>query len=174
MVEKAFKVKHGSKFEKMYFRSEKALDDWGHNAMRFAEKLVGFNGAVLLGDRLTVKLSDDGKSEYADQLMKKEYEGGYSVFKKNSPIQKEYYSEVVVKADWRAMNWGRWWAEKCFEWGGSIRMRRKLWEYNGTVYGYLAAVDNDYAIIKLLDDMEEIKMSEYYAVIEEMEAHNHD
>lgn len=36
-----------------------------------------------------------------------------------------------------------------------------LWDYNGNLYGYL---HSRYDNIKLTDDMEEIKMSEYYKV----------
>ena len=43
-----------------------------------------------------------------------------------------------------------------------------LWDYNGEVYGYL---ESDYEL-KVIEDMEEIKMSEYYKVIEEIENEN--
>lgn len=52
-----------------------------------------------------------------------------------------------------------WWINSI--WSG----RFNLWDYNGEIYGMFEANGD----IKLTEDMEEIKMSEYYKVIEEME-----
>lgn len=71
MVEKAFRAKPGSRFEKMYFRSEKFLDDFGHKLLRFTERMVGYDGEALITDRLIVKLTEEGRREYASQILKK-------------------------------------------------------------------------------------------------------
>lgn len=46
-----------------------------------------------------------------------------------------------------------------------MRGKYNLWDYNGEVYGYLESAYE----LKLTEDMEEIKMSEYYKIIEEIE-----
>lgn len=76
-------------------------------------------------------------------------------------MQKSWNEEVVSKVDFKIINAIRFWYLS-FIFQGNYN----LWDYEGTIYGYLK---NTAGNINLADYMTEIKMSEYYSVIESME-----
>lgn len=97
---------------------------------------------------------------FPNELCKNATKEGLYKFKVNSQTQKLWEKEVISKIDIKAYEAIKFWWINCI-WSG----RYTIWDYNGEVYGMFEAKDN----IQLTDDMEEIKMSEYYKVIEEME-----
>lgn len=108
-----------------------------------------------------VKNYDSTMSEFfPNELCKNANKEGLYKFKVNSSTQKRWEQEVISHIDIEAYNAIKFWWMNCI-WSG----RYTIWDYNGEVYGMFEANED----IKLTDDMEEIKMSEYYKVIEEME-----
>lgn len=74
-------------------------------------------------------------------------------------MQKAWNEEVTSKVDFEAIKAIRFWYFNFINHGSC-----NLWDNNGTVYGYLK--DTYKEEIQLADYMTEIKMSEYYSVIE--------
>lgn len=163
----AFTVKSDSDFYREYFRSKEEKQHF-HNLARtfFAEHDLLDNAGYYQSGILSVQLNDEQKSRFAQQLKKGVDKNGVSVFKKNSPMQKLWMENVTSKIDFKVIDSIRFWYFR-FIGSGSYN----LWDNgNGTIYGYLQ--DNRKDEIILSDCMTEIKMSEYYAAIEALEAAN--
>ena len=88
---------------------------------------------------------------------------GMCQFKKNSKTQKAFDEEVTNYASIHDINCLRSWP---FEYGIYGRVRYNLWMYKNALYGMI----DGHGDISLADFMEEITMSEYYRIIEELEA----
>lgn len=159
-MEKAFKIKKDSKLYQNYFRSEAERKKFKKLGDAFFDK-IGYEGSYTLTNNLMVKnnLSTLFKL-FPNELCKNANKDGLYKFKVKSPTQKRWEKEVISQIDMEAYNAIRFWWMNCI-WSG----RYTIWDYNGEVYGMFEA-QND---IKLTEDMEEIKMSEYYKIIEEME-----
>ena len=157
---KAFKVKKDSKLYQDYFRSEAERKKFKELGDTFFDK-IGYNGAYTLTHNLMVEdyLSTLSKF-FPNELCKYADSNGLYKFKIKSPTQKRWEEEVISKIDMEAYNAIKFWWMNCI-WSG----RYTIWDYNGEVYGMFEAKGD----IKLTDDMKEIKMSEYYRIIEEME-----
>lgn len=99
---------------------------------------------------------------FPNELCKYANEEGLYKFKVKSQTQKRWEQEVINQIDMKAYEALKfWWTECLLFWSG----RYTIWDYKNEVYGILEAKDG----IQLTEDMEEIKMSEYYKIIEEME-----
>ncbi len=83
-------------------------------------------------------------------------------YKSRSALQKAWEDEVFSQIDDQALNNYEFWWIRCINRGSY-----SLWDHGGTVYGYLSSKEDK---PKLPDGAEEIKMSEYYQIIEEIEA----
>ena len=163
MVEVAFKVVKGSKFYNDYFNEKEERQKFHDLAIEFF-KNNGFslNGKYIQCERLRLELTDEEQVKYYSQLMKYRDDYGMCVFKKKSKIQNKWEEEVFNKIDYSKIEKIKFW------WLGYIYVGSySLWDYEGEIYGYLK--NNNKDSIKLSDDMEEIKMSEYYRVMEESE-----
>ena len=159
-MEKAFKVKKDSKLYRDYFISDNEKRKFQKLGDAFFDK-IGYNGAYTLTRNLMVKNSLSTLSEYfPNELCKNANQNGLYKFKVKSPTQKRWEEEVISQIDMEAYNAIKFWWMNCI-WSG----RYTIWDYNGEVYGMFEAKED----IKLTDDMVEIKMSEYYRIIEEME-----
>lgn len=159
-MEKAFKVKKDSKLYQDYFRSKTERKKFKELGDFFFDK-IGYNGAYTLTRNLMIKNYDSTISKFfPNELCKNANKEGLYKFKINSPTQKHWEEEVISQIDMEAYNAIKFWWMNCI-WSG----RYTIWDYNGEVYG-MFETKND---IKLTKDMEEIKMSEYYKIIEEME-----
>lgn len=160
MIEKAFRVKKDSRLYRDYFISDNEKRKFQKLGDAFFDK-IGYDGAYTLTRNLMVKNSLSTLSEYfPNELCKNANPNGLYKFKVKSPTQKRWEEEVISQIDMEAYNAIKFWWMNCI-WSG----RYTIWDYNGEVYGMFEA-KND---IKLTEDMEEIKMSEYYRIIEEME-----
>lgn len=161
MTEKSFKLKRDSELYRKYFISEAEKEKFKTLANAFFDK-IGYEGAYTLSERLHVRDEYFVLDKYFHgELCKNPEAGGLYRFKANSPTQKRWEREVLDKIDFKAYRATNFWYFKCF-----MRGKYSLWDYNDDVYGYIES-DGE---INLTDDMEEIKMSEYYRVIEEMGA----
>lgn len=154
-MEKAFKVKKDSRLYNNYFISKSEKERFRQLANSFFDS-IGYDGRYTLTRRLMV----DQSELFPNELCKTQTREGLYRFKINSPTQKQWEQEVVDKIDMKSCNCNDFWYLDCL-----MRGKYSLWDYNGEVYGYL---ESDYEL-KLTEDMEEIKMSEYYRIIEEIE-----
>jgi len=160
MVEQAFKVVPGSDFALKYIvaLSEKkkfvSLADAFFKNHNLNPEKYGLLGG------LRMSMDDDERKKFESQLRKDLDESGLVVFKKKSPMQKAWEEEVVSKIDFDAKDCVKFW------WISYImRGSYALWDHKGEIYGLLT--DKSASEIKLTDDMIPIKMSEYYAAMEE-------
>ena len=154
-MEKAFKAKHNSNLYNNYFTSKSEKEKFRQLANSFFDS-IGYDGGYTLTRRLLVNRPE----LFSNELCKTQTREGLYRFKLNSPTQKRWEQEVVDKVDMKACNCNDFWYFDCLMCG-----KYNLWDYNGEVYGYLESKGD----INLTEDMEEIKMSEYYRIIEEIE-----
>lgn len=154
-MEKAFKVKKDSRLYNNYFISKSEKERFRQLANSFFDS-IGYDGRYTL----TRRLMADQSELFSNELCKTQTREGLYRFKINSPTQKQWEQEVVDKVDMKTCNCNDFWYFDCL-----MRGKYNLWDYNGEVYGYL---ESD-CELKLTEDMEEIKMSEYYRIIEEIE-----
>ena len=162
MKEIAFVINPDSEFYDKYFKAKEEKQHFHELVRKFFEKndLLD-SGEYYQAGFLGLKLNTEQKKRYAEQLKKYDDENGMSIFKKKSPMQREWDEDVVSKVDFEIIN-----AIKFWYFGFINRGSYNLWDYNGSVYGYLK--DNHKEEIQLADYMTEIKMSEYYSVIESL------
>lgn len=163
MKEIAFIVKKDSEFYNQYFKAKLERQYFHDLARRFFEKHDLMDSAEYYQtESLGLKLNTEQKKRFADQLKKHDDENGMSIFKKKSDMQKSWNDEVTSKVNFDVINAMRFWYFP-FIYHGSYN----LWDDNyGTIYGYLKDIFKEE--IGLADYMTEIKMSEYYSVIEEL------
>ncbi len=162
MKEIAFIVNPNSEFYNKYFKAKEERQRFHDLARVFFEKydLVD-SGEYYQTKFLGMKLNTEQKERFANQLKKYDDENGMSRFKKNSPMQKSWDDDVISKIDFDIIN-----AMKFWYFGFIGQGSYNLWDNKGTIYGYLK--DNNSNEIKLADYMTEIKMSEYYSMIESL------
>ena len=163
MVEVVFKVVKESKLYNDYFLCKEEKQKF-HDLAREFFKRNGFleKGSYIQSERLHIELTDEEQEKYSSQLMKYYDNYGMCVFKKKSKIQKKWEEEVYNKVDHSKIEKIKFWWLVYISVGSYA-----LWDYEGDIYGCLKDKSKD--SIKLSDDMEEIKMSEYYRVMEESE-----
>ena len=161
MREIAFIVKKDSKMYESYMIEKTEKQRFHNFAYDFFEKRdFGKGDKYILSERLSLELDSEHIEKYKNQLIA-DRDDGFSRFKLNSKIQKEWESEVVSKCDMNKLRHNSIWYYD-FIYSGSSAM----WDYQGQVYGYLSSKHED---IKTCDDMKIIKLSEYYKIIEEIE-----
>lgn len=165
MKELAFTVKHDSEFYKQYFHMKEAKQHFHELALDFFEKRgISKNGKYCIYPVLHMELSDDEYEKYRSQIMKERDKNGLYIFKKKSKMQQEWAAEVVNKSDMEAIDSISSWYWGCI--GNCGRYAYALWSNGEEIYGYLESKNND---LKVPEYAQQIKMSEYYAVIESLE-----
>lgn len=164
MKEIAFIVNPNSEFYNQYFKAKEEKQRLHELAKKFFEKYDLVDGGKYYQTKfLGMQLNAEQKERFANQLRKRDDEYGMSRFKKNSPMQKSWSEEVASKIDFDVIDAVKFWYFGLISCGSY-----NLWDNKGTIYGYLK--DNYInENISLRDDMKEIKMSEYYSVIESLE-----
>ena len=157
-----FTVKPESQFYAEYFASKAEKKRCRDLAIPFLEK-YGIEGKCYMADFLAIEPTDRDVKMYGTQILKNPDRKGIRRFKRNSPIEKAWESEVAAHVNFNVL-------EKCDLWffdfieAGMYR----LWDWNGTIYGYLEnKYDRD--IIPNERWMQPIKVSEYYAAVEAYE-----
>lgn len=160
MKEIAFTVNPDSELYNKYFEADKERQRFHCLARAFFEKYdLLDSGNYYQTEFLGLELNAEQKKRFAEQLKKYDDENGMSIFKKRSSMQKAWNEEVTSKVDFEAIKAIRFWYFNFINHGSC-----NLWDNNGTVYGYLK--DTYKEEIQLADYMTEIKMSEYYSIIE--------
>lgn len=164
MKEIAFVVKPDSEFYNKYFKAKEEKQHFHNLARVFFKKYDLIDNAEYYQAKfLGLKLNSEQKKRFAGQLKKYDDENGMSIFKKNSAMQKAWNEEVVSMVNFEVINAVKFWYLGFLSHGSY-----NLWDYNDSIYGHLK--DSYKEEIQLTDYMTEIKMSEYYSVIESFES----
>lgn len=160
MVEQAFKVKKDSDFYNQYFAATSERKRFHQLANDFLAANNLDPKKYCLTQTLRMSLTDQERDQFRSQISKRQDENGLWTFHKRSPIQKAWEENVASQVDHERISFLRFWYLPYIMHGSYA-----LWDFNGEVYGLLT--DKSASEIKLDDDFEPIKMSEYYKVIEE-------
>ena len=159
--EKAFIAKPDSKLYKDYFIERKENQKFHELALNFFKGLNLSEGRkYCIGKRLMVELTEEEYSQYKHQLLKDKKEGLY-VFKKNSNLQKAWEINVVSQCNMNYIYLTQFWYWDFISVGSY-----SLWNDETTLYGYVHSKNGE---LNIPYYVEEIKLSEYYAKIEEKE-----
>lgn len=162
MKEIAFTVNPDSELYNKYFEAKKEKQHFHDLARMFFEKYdLLDSGGYYQSRSLGLELNAEQKKRFAEQLKKDDDKNGISIFKKKSPMQKAWNEEVTSKVNFEVINAIGFWYFDFINCGSY-----NFWDNNGIVYGYLK--DTYKEEIQLADYMTEIKMSEYYSVIESL------
>lgn len=165
MSEKAFIVKQGSDLYNQYFRAREETLKFNDLAREFNNKYnVCKSNVFALSSSLSAKMDCEERSRFASQIKKNYSKWGLTEFKVRSEMQTRWTAEVANKVDFHVISEQRGWFFSYALGGG--RWSYNMWHNGDTVYGYLE-VKGDGEII-LSDDMEEIKMSDYYKAMEQV------
>jgi len=161
MVEQAFRVAKDSPLYKEYFEAHAEKQKFHDLAKLFFEahdlmQNMGYYQTAYLA----LQLTDEQREKYSTQLKKLIDNNNMSYFKKNCPMSREWWETVVSKVDLDTMD--KLW---CWYWPYINKGQYSLWNYKDQLYGYLK--DDHKDKLELSDYMEPIKMSEYYAIMEE-------
>ena len=161
MKEIAFKVVKDSGLYKSYFEELSEKQKFHDLARAFFEKHELIDKSTYYqSETLWLSLTEEQRERFKGQIKKYTDDNGMSIFKKTSPMQKEWNEDVVSKVNFYTLRQNDFW------YGGIISHGRyALWDYDGEVYGYL--YDKYKEEIQLPEYLTEIKMSEYYSVIEQ-------
>lgn len=154
----AFKVKQDSEFYRKYFEAKEEREKLKGLALPFFEK-HGIDGRFYQSKTLGVKIPREQRDKFEGQIRKNPDRYGFYSFKVKSPIEKEWEETVTNNIDFERLEQvDFWWLQHITQ--GSYN----LWDEDGEIYGFLCAkAEREF---KPDDFMEEIKLSEYYAVIE--------
>ena len=154
----AFRVKRDSEFYKQYFEAKEEREKLKGLARPFFEK-HGIDGRFYQSETLSVKLTREQRDKFEGQIRKNPDSKGFYFFKVKSPIEKEWEETVTNHIDFNRLEQvDLWWL------GHIMQGTYNLWDADGEIFGFLCNKLDE----KFKPDafMEEIKLSEYYAVIE--------
>lgn len=158
MGEVAFKVVPGSKMYDRYFTAKEEKEKFHQLAKAFFIKHNLYDDcAYLQTDYLALELKPKDKKRFAQQLKKHPNKLGMWLFKKNSPMQKEWTNDVVSHIAFEKLHCNRFWYFNLSRGG-----RYALWHQENEIYGYLDSEYDDFS--ELPDYLERIPLSEYYRV----------
>jgi hypothetical protein len=164
LVEKAFEVLPSAELYKLYFASWEEKNKFHSLAREFFDKYGLLsddhnNGYYIMKD-LRTQLCEADREKYASQLKKLVDKNNMYYFKQNSAMNKAWNAEVSSKCDMDKID-GTWFWYLPFINKGM----HSLWCVGDRLYGYL--MDEHKDDIQLMEWMRPIKMSEYYAILEE-------
>ena len=163
-TELAFIVNVDSDFYKLYMTGTFEKIKFVDLAKKFGAEVLKIDGLTCsLTRRLAIKLNEEQKETFANQICKQPTSNGLSIFKKNSTVQKRWEAEVINQINFNLLNKLKFWYMP-YTSNGSY----SLWNHHGTIYGYLSTNNNKE--ISCPKFAIEIPMSEYYRALEEAEA----
>lgn len=154
--EKAFILDKSCKLSKNCMAAQKERNKFHQLAKNFAEK--HFAAKEMTYKMHSTLICD---KEIPGQVCKNKTDGLFR-YKKNSDTQKAWEAEVTSQIDFSPLKETSFWY-----WGLITVGAYNLWSYKDIVYGYLYDKQKE---PKLPDGATEIKMSDYYKIIEELEA----
>lgn len=165
MIEQAFIVNKSAPLYKSHFMAVAERQKFHVLARSFFDKYAfvqeeGKTGYYIAED-LRMQLAESDREKYASQLTKLIDKNDLSYFKRNSKMNKAWQKEVVSLCDFKVIE-GTW----CWYFPYIGQGSYALWHSGNVLYGYLS--DKNKTTLDLPEWMEPIKMSEYYAVQEEL------
>lgn len=175
MSELAFIVEKGSKVYKDYFTQKAEQTLFQKKAKEFFDNHFGNSPRKYrMAKQLTCSLSEEEQAAYTSQLKQDSAGKELKSFLARSPMNKAWKREVYdcVSDDKLSAN-EFWWINLSSSLGCAGRMSFSLWDNgNGELYGYFGC---QYGIkeINLPDGYRQIKLSEYYAEKERLDALSH-
>lgn len=155
--EVAFQLSNNSELYKHYMNANEEKE-------KFRELVKSFSDKHFDTDSLTYQMTRTlcCDKDTPGQTCKTKVNGLYK-YKQKSATQKDWEDEVVSKIDFDKLRSIDFW------YSGLINRRSRgryaLWQYEGAVYGYLFCECGEPS---LPDGANEIRMSEYYKVIEKI------
>lgn len=163
MVEQAFRVTKGSKLYNEYFETHAEKQKMHNLARVFFEKhdLLNEGLSYCLREGLVMQLTNEQREKYASQLKKQTDVNNMCYFKKASPMYKEWAASVVSSVDMKIIDQMYFW-----HWPYINQGQYTLWHHDEELYGFLS--DYHKEKLELPDYMEPLKMSEYYAIKEQI------
>ena len=171
-MEIAFRVIPESNMYRNYFAQQNEENKFIQLATEFLNKYFekDNNHKFSLRSQLTMTLTDAEHEEFKPQLCKKpDTSGRYTlwVFKQKSDINKKWQEEVCKYINGKRLDANRFWA---FEFPGYGRKRSVMWDdCCGNVYGYYSVSDSSATEENLTEDIERIKLSQYFLAKETYE-----
>ena len=164
MAEAGFRVKKDTDFYKNYFQAKEEKKKWRKLAKSFFIDcgLEDRNRNFYLTTYLAVNLNSEERKIFENQLRTTTDKNGLWRFKAKSKMQKDWNKKVVSKVNLELIVDIELWF-----WNFATVGNYALWDYKGEIYGYL--MDKYKDKIELADYMAQIKLSEYYTIIEEIE-----
>lgn len=168
MVVVAFTVDKDSDFAKRYIETKLETQCFRKLASEFFKKhgLFG-DGKYYKSESLIVELTEEQREKFSDQLKKTTTRSGFYMFKAKSKMQKQWEEEVAKKVDFKVLGQMDLWYFDYIHHGAYA-----LWDYEGVIYGCLES--RHQREINLPGYFKQIKLSEYYAVIEKAEEKNNE
>lgn len=168
MVVVAFTVDKDSDFAKRYIETKLETQCFRKLANEFFKKYDLLDSQrYYKSETLAVELTEEQREKFSDQLKKNPNRNGFYVFKAKSKMQKEWEEEVAKKVDFKILDQMDLWYFDYIHHGAYA-----LWDYEGVIYGCLES--RHQREISLPDYFKQIKLSEYYAVIEKAEEKNNE
>lgn len=168
-MEVAFRVKKDSDLYRKYFLEKAEKERAAKLGSQFMEDHLPGVNVYAMRRQLTVELTDEQRDEFSDQLKAKgeASQGHYFyTFKKNSPMNKLWVEEVYNKLDNAAITGMFFWFRDFFP-HASFKCSTSIWDgKDGEVYGLVETKDPQ-TCLQVPVYVERIKMSEYYARLEE-------
>ena len=160
-MERAFIVNKGSEMYKTFFLAKAEKKRGYELADPFFEEYGLFveqkEPLFKLSECLCIKLTDSIARKYEKHLKIQKIDGLH-VFKRKSGLNLEWISKVYSKVDHSIINKSRSWAFGCT----SGRYQYALWEHNSDIYGIVESMNE----VNLPEGTTEIKVSEYYSIME--------
>lgn len=156
----AFKVKHDSEFYGKYFAAKEEREKFKCVARQFFDK-HRIDGRFYQSKTLSVKIPQEQLEKFAGQFRKNPDRKGFYLAKAKSPIEKEWEEIVTNHIDFKRL-------EQCdFWWLGHVCSGSyNMWDFHGEIYGYI--YNNAGVEFKPDAFMEQVKLSKYYSVIEQI------
>jgi len=158
-MEIAFKVNQDSDFYKKYFEAKNEKQKFQDLAILFFEKHGLSAKKYLQTKRLCVQMTQEELNKFKTDVLNKTNTVGLQGFKINSELNKIWLQDVYNKINENVLKGVDFWWVGCFNNCGNY----SLWDYNKEVYGMLLANDK----VFLPENTTQIKMSEYYKIVEE-------
>ena len=163
---KCFKISSDSKFVQDYTQYEKNLQaqhDYVHNFLK--EHEIEAPRYYVKGKNLFIEATDNDIAKYGSQLKIPQSPHGFRGFKKNSQIGKLFANADIKLLSYLDKPKLNYCIDLCKVVGGQVKWTEFYFEYDGQHYIKIESEVID--VSNLPDWLAEMKVSEWYAVLEE-------
>lgn len=164
MVEVAFRVAKGTDFYNQFFQAQAEKQKFHDLAREFFERHDLMDGPCQYYQcrALGIEMNETQKFRFQSQIRKDRDKNNITFFKKRSPMQAAWTQDVIEKVDMTLLD-----RQSLWYWPYIGCGEYALWSAGDEIYGFLK--DRNQTQIQMAAWMIPIKMSEYYAAMEELE-----